>query len=54
MIRLHCRTCTCADDEEPIIVDWSAPFYALVIEIDRLFLEEQRARYMKTTGRRIA
>ena len=51
MGRLHCDTCTCGDDE-PLPgrarTNTRAPFYGLVIEIDRLSLDEQRQRFRQT------
>jgi hypothetical protein len=53
MGRLHCDTCTCGDEPTHgrAVVNTRAPFYGLVIEIDRLSLEEQRAAYRQTIER---
>lgn len=52
MGRLHCPTCTCGDDREPLHIDATAPFYPLVALIDRLSLREQRQRYRQTLAER--
>lgn len=52
MRRLHCASCTCADVWTHERVDVTAPFYGLVIEIDRLSLREQRDRYRQTLAER--
>lgn len=48
MRRLHCATCTCGDVWDRGHIDTTAPFYALVIAIDRLTLSEQRQRFHQT------
>ena len=50
MGRLHCDTCTCGDEPTHgrAWVNTRAPFYALVVEVDRLSLDEQRETWRRT------
>jgi hypothetical protein len=46
--RPHCRTCRCHEtvgEDRTFKVDPSAPFFDLVVEVDRLTLGEQRQAY---------
>ena len=47
-MRVHCATCVCADEWRRDRVDVSAPFYGLVLAVDRILLAEQRERYLRT------
>jgi len=45
--RHQCPTCSCTDLER-VVIDPSAPFFALVVEMDRIFLDEQLAAQART------
>jgi hypothetical protein len=45
--RHQCPTCVCTDVER-LVMDPSAPFFGLVVEIDRIFLAEQLAAQART------
>jgi hypothetical protein len=53
--RLHCDTCTCGDEPTHgrAWVNTRAPFYGLVVEIDRLSLAEQRAAWRRARDRHL-
>lgn len=45
--RHQCPTCSC-DGPDRFVVDVTAPFFPLVVEIDRIFLAEQLAAQART------
>lgn len=55
MGRLHCDTCTCGDEPTHgrAVVNTRAPYWPLVVEIDRLSLDEQRHAYERTRAARL-
>lgn len=45
----HCRTCVCGVPA-PLVVDVHAPFYALVVLIDRITYDEGRRTNRKAAA----